>query len=92
MNTEKEVKVLSMDVMNDSSPLKALCTVQIDELQVRGVRIVQKEGRPLRIAMPASKRYNPDTTISYIPFIVVTNETLRMEIEKAILKEFERRR
>ena len=92
MTEETQIKILSFDLMNGSTPLKALCNLQIGNVQVRGVRLVQKEGCTARISMPASKRYEPGDRMTYVPIVVITNETLRIKIERTVLTEFERRR
>lgn len=85
MERETKVEVVSLDILEGQGVLKAVADVGIGELLIRGFRVIQKEGRPLRVSVPAMKRRADDGSIEYRPIIVIMFEGLKRRIEGAIL-------
>ena len=72
--------------MFSSEPLKAVCSVTLEDfIAIHDIKIVSANGKII-VAMPSRKRSGGD----YSDIVHPINADARMELEKAILDEYQR--
>jgi DNA-binding cell septation regulator SpoVG len=89
MNTE--IKVTEIELIENGSPLKALVNLEVGPMMIKFIRLVQREGTPLRIILPSIKKGTP-ANWRWEPVVSILYQDLKRQIEKAILEEYHKRR